>query len=277
MVTNTIPRTIDSRWNLERVIGEGVGSICFLAEHTRIERRGIVRVIRPEYAAPAVLAAFNDATLLHAKCLVPELIRTEDVGNVELGKGPPIPYMVTDIAQGVSLSDWRKTVRSLHEKRAALIALVDSIARLHAAGAIHGDLKPSSIVLGDDRNQPVVLLLCGWLPPQVLKSVLSHASLEKATQYWPPELKQRSVRSAAGDVYSLAWIVLDQLIGYDMSSSLRARYPYGISEPVKVLGELKRALLDDELAKILGIALLEQPEARPDAGFLASALESMSV
>ena len=267
---------IDSRWILGDVSGEGVGSVCYFAEHKRIDRTGIVRILRPEFNGPDCGAAFNQAVMMHSMALIPELILTQDAGCADLGEQGITPYVVTAPVLGVSLDDSAVQNWSLRKRRGVALALADATARLHAVNKVHGDLKPSTVMVCDEGELPIQLLMVGWLPHRALGAMSDKTAISTATRYWSPELTNRGERSKPGDVFSLGRILLELLAGEAPAREVYERWPNRPNEIKRdTIGEIAGAHIGSDLLDLLRASQLKQPEWRPDVASLAGALNTL--
>jgi serine/threonine protein kinase/tetratricopeptide (TPR) repeat protein len=81
----------------------------------------------------------------------PSIVALHDVGEVahgEAGGDVPAgaPYLVMDLVRGVSLHRHRAQL-SWRRLREVLLALLGALAHAHSRGVVHGDLKPSNVML----------------------------------------------------------------------------------------------------------------------------------
>ncbi len=133
-------------FRVERELGGGGMSRVFVARDTRLDRRVVVKLLRPELAAGVSVERFRReirtaASLQHA-LIVPVL----DVGELN-----GLPYFLMPFVDGQSLrmrlADGPMTVvdtvRILRDVARAL-------AVAHAKGVVHRDIKPDNVLLSGD-------------------------------------------------------------------------------------------------------------------------------
>jgi serine/threonine protein kinase/Flp pilus assembly protein TadD len=130
--------------------------------------------------------------------------------------------IVMELVKGKPLLQWmqenhgRENLALIHIKQAA-IALQEA----HAAGLIHGDLKPDNFVIDTDGKIRLINLgLATHYNPHVVNNVAEidpHGSIA----YLAPERFSEQNASAASDVFSLGTILYQMLTGQTPYSQLR--------------------------------------------------------
>lgn len=83
---------------------------------------------------------------------------------------------------------------------------------VHSASIVHGDLKPSNVMLTDDNR--VVLIDFGSARSQLVASDLSRSDVSTGTPYYvcPEQISGRDA-DARGDLYSLGVVLFEMLAG----------------------------------------------------------------
>ncbi len=143
-----LPRVVDTKYRVDRVLGRGGMGAVYCAHDMRLERDVAIKVVRAELLGdpdartrfrreaqlvarlqhPGIVSVFDYGTLPDgAAFLVMEYVRGRDLRAVLRADGPMPPERVT---------------RLLH----AIAAPVDAA---HALGVLHRDLKPENILLPD--------------------------------------------------------------------------------------------------------------------------------
>jgi serine/threonine protein kinase len=201
---------LDSRYRIEKALGQGLFTACYLARDERFGAPVVVRVLRPELAAqPEVAARFLDLARESFAHVHQNLLAVRDLGSAPEHR---LYYVVRDYVDGITLQrllhserkefSWREVLEILEQVCGAL-------GPIHAAGLAHGGIKPSNIFLA--RNRRVVLgdrtlpaFRCS-VPLERLAYDLSYAAPETTTGAAEP--------GPASDLYALGCVAHQLLSG----------------------------------------------------------------
>ncbi|MEY2429169.1 MAG: eukaryotic-like serine/threonine-protein kinase [Verrucomicrobiota bacterium] len=228
-IEQQVPQT---RWMLERMLGEGgfgevwlarhqvlgdrcVFKFCFRADHARSLKREVTlfQVMRERFGAH------------------PRIVSVRDVYFDE----PPY-YLAMDYCESLDLRAWCEARGGAAQVpiavRLEIVAQVaDALQAAHDAGVIHRDVKPGNILVSGDGSSPsnVQIKLTDFGIGQVVSDeVLSGLSRGGFTQtmssgggngltgtylYMAPELIAGRAASAASDVYALGVVLYQMLMG----------------------------------------------------------------
>jgi hypothetical protein len=192
------------RYEVVRELGRGGMGVVYLCRDLVTEERVALKRLRsPEEAKgptrPEETWWFQQEARAVAALDHPALVRARDFGT--LGDGSP--YLVMDALPGRSVHEWMHTTKM---PWAVIWALVDQVlaglAHVHARGVIHGDMKPSNVMLdlaGGGRGPRAYILDLGlaWL-----RQLRHDPRLDGAPS---PEL---AVHAGAGTV---GWVAPEQI------------------------------------------------------------------
>jgi serine/threonine protein kinase len=172
------------------------------------------------------------------------------------------PYLVAGLRAGGSVAAWldRGSRRDVGRVRQVGAVIADALATAHAAGVVHGSVKPTNILIGD-YDDPVLVDFAAAVVRDAEPS-----SVSEDLAYAAPEARGGAARDASGDVYSLAAVVYALLsAGPPFASSAQAERARRRAVP-------PLADVDTSLNALLRAALDRDPAVRPTAAELRDGL-----
>jgi len=138
-------RTIDGRYKIVELLGEGGMGAVFVAEHLSLRKQVALKIIRPEFAGvPEIAARFTREAMATGKLDHPHVASALDYGMLPDGAA----YLVIQLVRGKALRSLLDE-HSLPWPTACDIAgqIADALAGAHAEGIVHRDLKPDNVLL----------------------------------------------------------------------------------------------------------------------------------
>ena len=146
--------TIDGRYVVRRVLGEGGTGTVYEVLHATLNRLFAMKVLRADVAKDSTLAArFTQEARATAILKHPHIVSITDFGHTTSGT----PYFVMELLAGHTLAYVAKTIKRLPVARAVRIVrqVADALAAAHDAGIVHRDLKPENLfMVGHDERRP---------------------------------------------------------------------------------------------------------------------------
>jgi serine/threonine protein kinase/tetratricopeptide (TPR) repeat protein len=156
---------IARRYEVINVLGEGgMGIVYRCRDQATGDLVAVKRVILPEgklaaeyigwfYKESRALAALDHPGIVHAR----------DFGQLSDGS----PFLAMDLVTGISLHDLSQSRLSFPIIWSIVDGVLSALAHAHARGVVHGDLKPSNVIVEQRADQaPVVHILdfgLAWL------------------------------------------------------------------------------------------------------------------
>ncbi|UCC74699.1 MAG: serine/threonine protein kinase [Gemmatimonadota bacterium] len=275
--TNEIPEALSAalpkRYELDRIVGRGGMATVYLAHDVRHDRQVAVKVLHPELTASIAGGRFLNEIGLSAQLTHPHVLMLIDSGDANGFLYYVMPYV------GDSLRALLERKGSLPPQQALELTyeVADALSYSHRRGIVHRDIKPENILLSDGH---AVVADFG------VAKAISTAGGDRFTRtgypvgtlgYMSPEQAAgRSDLNEATDIYSLACVAFEMLIGE----------PPGmwITEEAGRLGRFvdappKQRLKLDGLPGSLESTLVHAMRLRPDeryvtAGEFAEALKA---
>ena len=141
------------RYKLCEKIGEGGWGIVYMAEQEEpVRRRVALKIIKLGMETKTVIARFEAERQALAMMDHPNIARVYDAGATD--RGPP--YFVMELVHGVRITNYCNQHRLGIEDRLHLfIQVCHAIQHAHQKGIIHGDIKPSNIMVALNDGVPV--------------------------------------------------------------------------------------------------------------------------
>jgi streptogramin lyase/tRNA A-37 threonylcarbamoyl transferase component Bud32 len=273
MVDDTRVGTELGGYRIERVIGRGGMSVVYLAEHVRLGRRVVLKLLAPELADSE---RFRDRFLRESR-----LAASIDHPNI-------VPIYDADEAEGtlfiamryVEGSDLKEVIRSegridLPRTSAIVGQVASALDAAHALDLVHRDVKPSNVLLTPDDH---VYVSDFGLTKRALSvsGLTATGQLVGTIDYVAPEHIKGDAIDRRADVYSLGCMVVECLTGhapYPRDLEVGVLWAHVEEEPPTVTDE--RPELPSEIDGVVAAAMAKDPDARtPTAGEVAAGLRS---
>jgi serine/threonine-protein kinase len=123
-------------------------------------------------------------------------------------------YVVVEHLGGGSLREYLDRGRTLSPSQALMVGLdaCKALDAIHRQGMVHGDIRPSTLVFGDDHRLRVTDVGLANVVSEALWTDRAHVSNALA-MYASPELAATGQRGPKGDVYSLCLTLLESMSG----------------------------------------------------------------
>jgi serine/threonine-protein kinase len=213
--------TLDGRYRLEAVLGEGGMGAVYRATHLAMERKVAVKLLKPHLTSDdTALQRFAREARSTMRVDSPHAVKVLDFGVTPMSDY----YMVLEYLDGrtvqreLDIDGCFDAKRTVHIARQALHAL----GAAHAAGIVHRDIKPDNLLLmrqGDDPDYTKVLDFgVAKLMEGATRTSKELALTAIGTVFGTPELM--SPEQACGhpldgrsDLYSLAATLFAMLTG----------------------------------------------------------------
>lgn len=180
------------------VLGTGDHGEVWRARDRSTDRLVAIKVLFPQLAEdPRLVDRFQRARPLLTGLWHPGIARLLDV----VIEGDRLE-LVTDLVPGVDL----RRHLPVSPQRAVRIAasLAGALAAAHRVGVVHGDIKPSNVIIPDREGEPAVLT-------DFSVALFVRAGRARTSLYHPPDEIEGAVPGPAGDVYALGMLLQDMV------------------------------------------------------------------
>ncbi len=235
------------RYKLLEKIGEGGCGVVYMAEQEEpVRRRVALKIIKLGMETKSVIARFEAERQALAMMDHPNIARVFDAGATD--RGPP--YFIMELVRGVPVTKYADQNRlDVRARLDLFVQVCHAIQHAHQKGIIHGDIKPSNIMVALHDGKPV---------PKVIDFGISKATEARLTDkllftayaqlvgtpaYMSPEQAEMGGVDidTRSDIYSLGVLLYELLTGWT---------PFDAKELVASgLDELRKTLREREPAR----------------------------
>lgn len=203
--------TVANRYLLVKLLGQGGMGEVYQATDTELGKEVALKVLSKMHSDH--VAFFDNEFLTLAKLKHPYLAEVYDFGCIEIG-GSERRYFTMELVNGENIEKFvrRQTTVSHTVICPLLVQILEALAYIHSRKIIHGDIKPSNILICHEGNQPRVKLIdfglstsMNWIKePEVIAGTIDYLS---------PERIQGKFLDRRSDIYSLGVVLYELLSG----------------------------------------------------------------
>ena len=206
-------RVIAGRYRLGSRMGSSLEAAAFEAFDEQLQRTVVLKLVHPDLGdLPAVQRAFRAQMPAAAGLHHPNLATVHDFGSARWNDREVL-YVASERLTGGSLRDILDRGRLLSPSQSLLVGLdaCKALDAIHRQGLIHTDVRPSTLVFGDDRRLRVIDVGLAQVLHDAAGDVTGR-TVDRA-KYSSPEEAQGAALAPKSDVYSLCLTLLEAVTG----------------------------------------------------------------
>lgn len=264
-----VGRTLKETWQVEALLGHGGMGAVFRARHLRTGRRYALKVMlsHADLTAESLRRFEREATAASALGH-PGIVAVHDFDRTPDGAA----YLVMDLLEGETLQQRleRRGMLPWPEARRIGLDVGDALATAHDAGLLHRDVKPGNTFLTRERTGERVVLLDFGLVKRMGSGVVSRVTATGAVVgtplYMSPEQARGEALDARSDLYGLAVVVFEMVVGvppfFDRTQA--AVYARLLREPAPKASSISPQACPPGFDEVVGRALATRREERYD-------------
>lgn len=230
-----IGRTIDGRFKIEKLLGEGGMGRVYLAEQTSIGRPVALKLLSPGLGSDERLNdRFRNEASLASRLNHPSTVIIYDFGVTSDG----LLFIAMELLEGKSLKDELDLCPQMEWRRTAAIAkqICGSLQDAHDKAIIHRDLKPENIMILQRNLEKDLVKVLDFGVAKILvdndwkakRGITAPNEIFGTPEYMSPEQARGDDMSPSTDIYSLGVILFRMLSG---------RLPFDAPTPIAVLAK----------------------------------------
>ncbi len=208
--------TLEGRYHVLEMIGEGGMGHVFLAEHVTLKRRVAIKVLREELASqPANVERFFQEAQAASSIHHPNVVDVTDFGRTSNG----LVYFVMEHLVGEELTGMMHRHGSLPwaSAQAIILQVVRGLRATHEQGVVYRDLKPANIFLTRDPNGALLVKLLDFgiakHTGNTARPQTKPNSVFGTARYMSPEQAGGQDVDARSDIYATGVVLYELLAG----------------------------------------------------------------
>ena len=207
-----IGTVIDGRFEIESEKSRSSSSTSYVAVDQRSDALVIFRLFSADVTTDLGAEILEQAAIAF-EMSHPNVLRLTSFGRA-LVRGVERAYIVHERLTGGSLQDMIDRGRLLSPSQALVVGLevCRALDYAHKRGMLHHDLRPSSIVFGEDRKARVTDFGVSSVIAEQAWADVATVSQERA-RYCAPEQAQGEPFDEKADVYALALVLVEAVTG----------------------------------------------------------------
>jgi serine/threonine protein kinase len=275
VTTFTSGQLLEDRYEILARIARGGMAEIWDGFDIHLQRSVAIKVAMPEVISDAELfTRFRNEAQVAARLSHKNIVETFDAGTTAIGD-LLVPFIVMERIHGVTLREFMNREHiSDEDVRQIGYQLSDALEYAHESGFLHGDIKPTNILIANRTGRTLQSFLTDFGLTTSTTNNTKTKKIPGSAAYAAPELLRGEAPTKQSDIYSLG-AVLYELVTH-VSPLLQTTEAETIevrkSQPTPPLRQLQ-PYANESLAEIIDKAIAFEPSTR----FLSAELMKSSL
>jgi serine/threonine-protein kinase len=263
--SSLIGQTIDKRYRVEALLGEGGMGLVYRVIHTSLNKPLAIKVLRRENTHDEeVLARFRREAESASAIGNQHIVDINDFGVLDDGS----TYFVMECLDGMDLIEAMDLAQRMPEERALHIAvqICKALGAAHDAGIVHRDLKPENVFLTARDGTPDFVKILDFGIAKVANGptrLTRKGEVLGTPHYMSPEQCEGEDIDQRTDIYALGVLLYEMLTGHvphdaDTVMGILTKHLY--EDPLPPATRVPQ--LSGELERVVMRCLEKNPERR---------------
>lgn len=264
--------SLAGRYRIVGRLGEGGMSVVWRAHDEVLDRAVAIKVLASDRIAdPAERIRVQSEARAAAALTHPNVAAVHDYGQWPGVSGPPVPYVVMELVEGLCLADVLAD-GPVGPVEAMLICadVARGLAAVHARGLVHRDVKPGNVIVTADGAKLVDFGLAASIgePDEADEDGIMFGT----PAYLAPERLEGGVVASGSDVYALGLLLYRLLAGStpwsaETTTQMLKAHAYLPPRPLPAVEGVPA-----EIAELCQRCLAKDPADRPSAAEVVGVL-----
>ena len=262
-----IGSTIDERFKVLEIIGEGITSFVLKVYDIRSNREFALKVLKPQITSSYIehIIRFKKEAAIINSFDHPNIVKTYGIGEF---KG--YPYVIMELLNGTNLSSKlidNKPIK-INEALEITLYIAKALEYVHSKGIIHRDIKPANIFITEnvvDYSKSVKVLDFGVSILMDSTELKTPLAISGTWAYMSPEAIGivNKVLDERSDIYSFGILIYHMftgkapIFGDDINTIIHMHAAFNPPNPSEV-----NPAIDSTLEKIILKLIAKDPEQR---------------
>ena len=262
-----LPKRVLDRFDLTEWLGAGGMGVVYRALDLTLGRDVALKTL-PQLSADAAERLMTEARAMAS-------LSHDDVAVLyEVVRWRGTPLLVMEYLAGGTLASRLRVARVPDAEVIALVrSLALTLARVHARGLFHGDVKPSNIGFAIDGTPK--LLDFGLARALVTDHAAAPAPLGGTWAYLAPEVREGGAPGPRLDLWALGVVLCEAFLGEHPFPRARSREEVVIGRTL-ALSQLRRSGSESHVRALERMLALEPAERPPSAAEFAKLLAALA-